>query len=92
MSRLLPRYTQQPIDRLSPDPLEQAIAEQERSRQEAIAKLEAGHVPLGADPSDLRGIPVQAQGVGGTSPGTNPLTEVCRTLSVRRTRHNHQCA
>ena len=28
-----------------------------------------------ATPQDLRGIPVQAKGVGGTQPHTNPLTE-----------------
>lgn len=92
MSRLLPRYTDTPNVVHPPDPLEQALAEHERKRQEAIAKLEAGHVPLEADPSDLRGIPCIARGVGGTSPGSNPLTETIRRMSVRRTTLHSDCA
>jgi len=32
-----------------------------------------------ADPADLRGIPVIARGVAGTSPGTNPLLAALRS-------------
>ena len=33
---------------------------------------------LAGDERRLRGIPVCARGVSGTSPGTNPLAEACR--------------
>jgi hypothetical protein len=37
--------------------------------------------PLVGEPAELRGIPVLAAGVGGTQPGTNPLTETLRRLT-----------
>lgn len=74
MSRLLPRYTEHTIEH---DPIEIAIAQREAQEQAAREQVAAGNTPL-ADPQDLRGIPCIAHGVGGTSPGTNPLTEALR--------------
>ena len=73
MSRLRPRYTEQFI---AADPLELAMAAQTAREEAARAKITAG-APT-PDPQDLRGIPVVGRGIGGTSPGTNPLSEVCR--------------
>jgi hypothetical protein len=74
MSRPLPRFTDQT---LTTDPLEIMLAQREAEHTNAIQRIQTG-APM-ADPADLRGIPCIARGVGGTSPGTNPLTEVCRT-------------
>lgn len=78
--RVLPRYTDQAIHH---DPLEAMLARHEAQLAQARAKVAAGHT-LDADPADLRGIPCIARGVGGTSPGTNPLAETERRLTVRR--------
>lgn len=56
------------------DPLEQYLAHLEAKQAEAREQIANGKT-LDADPADLRGIPCIARGVGGTSPGTNPLTE-----------------
>lgn len=69
MSRPLPRYTDQRIEH---DPLEILLAQREAETTRARAAIAAGHAGQQADPADLRGIPVQAMGVGGTSPGTAP--------------------
>jgi hypothetical protein len=70
VSRPLPRYTDHPIHH---DPLETALAQREAQQAEIREAIANGHTPQ-ADPADLRGIPVIARGVGGTSPGTNPYT------------------
>lgn len=80
MSKPLPRYTQQ---KLETDPLEIMLA-QRQAREEAARQAVAEGRAVDADPTDLRGIPCIARGVGGTSPGTNPLTATIRALSVRR--------
>lgn len=69
MSRLLPRFTQQPIEH---DPLEHSIAVREAELERKRNEVARGYTPL-ADPQDLRGIPCIARGVGGTSPGTDPI-------------------
>lgn len=74
MSHLLPRFTN---------------TRMEDERQIAKAILDAGDAPepmknprhalaKPGDPRVLRAIPVIARGVGGTIPGTQPLTEVLR--------------
>lgn len=68
MTQLLPRFTQPTIHS---DPLEIAIAAKTAREDAARAAIAAGAPPASA--TDLRGIPVQARGVGGTSPGTHPL-------------------
>ena len=80
MSQPLPRYQQNPIEH---DPLEAMLAQREAEHERARAAINAGHT-LNPDPADLRGIPCIARGVGGTSPGTNPLTATIRRLSIRR--------
>ena len=63
-----------PVDH---DPLEIALAQREARETEIREAVANGYTPQ-ADSVELRGIPVQAKGVGGTSPGTNPLAEACR--------------
>lgn len=69
MSHLLPRFTQHHIERL--DPLEAEVLRIEAQRTAAIEAVRQGATTC--DPQDLRGIPCIARGVGGTSPGTDPL-------------------
>lgn len=75
MSRPLPRFIETTIPT---DPIEIAIAQRQAREHAAQAAIAAGAPPT--DPADLRGIPCIARGVGGTSPGTNPLTSTIRTL------------
>ena len=70
MSRILPRFTDSAI---AHDPLEIMLAQHEAKQTAAIQRIASG-APM-ADPSDLRGIPCLAKGVGGTSPHTDPLKE-----------------
>lgn len=85
MSKLLPRYTDQPIET---DPLEALIAKREAEEQATREAMDTGDSTAQADPQDLRGIPCIARGVGGTSPGTNPLSEAVR----RSLRYPRNCA
>ena len=80
MNQPLPRFLQNPIHH---DPLEAMLARRQTELERARTAIATGHTP-DADPSDLRGIPCIARGVGGTSPGTNPLHATIRNLSVRR--------
>jgi len=73
MSRPLPRY----LNTTPADPLDRMLEERKAARERARQQVNAGRI-FDADPQDLRGIPVIARGVGGTSPGTNPLTETIR--------------
>ena len=41
-----------------------------------------------ANPANLRGIPCIAEGISGTQPGTNPLTETINRQHRLRRRHN----
>lgn len=75
MSRPLPRFLEQTIQA---DPLELALAQRQAQQDEARRQVAAGRTP-DADPQDLRGIPVIARGVGGTSPGTNPASQAERS-------------
>ena len=59
------------------DPITIAISQRQAKEAEIREAVANGHTPQ-ADPQELRGIPVQAKGVGGTSPGTNPLSEAIR--------------
>lgn len=68
MSRLLPRYTDSPVEH---DPLEQMINELRAREEAARAAVARGSAP-DADSQSLRGIPVVGRGVGGVSPGTRP--------------------
>lgn len=87
MTRVLPRYRtgDQPTRRRS---LGDKLRQIEHDRATALALLEQSDtMPSHQDATDeqrLRGIPCIARGVGGTSPGTNPLTE-----TIRR---EHRCA
>jgi hypothetical protein len=72
MSRPLPRYLQPP---LTHDPLTQLIAQRDARESQAIAAINAGHIPL-ASPEQGRGIPIIGKGIGGTSPGTDPYLAV----------------
>ena len=80
MNQPLPRYRQNPIHH---DPLDAMLARREALEAQAREAINHGHTP-DADHADLRGIPCIARGVGGTSPGTNPLAATIRNLSIRR--------
>ena len=87
MSQPLPRFTQ---DRHVPhiDPLDAMLAKRELEHQQAIALIDNGKTPLSdsTDARRLRGIPCIAEGVTGTSPGTDPLRAVLATdHRLRRT-------
>jgi hypothetical protein len=70
MSRPLPRYTEPAITH---DPLLALIARRQAKVELVRSQILAGTY-LTPDPADLRGIPCIARGVGGTSPGTNPVS------------------
>lgn len=70
MTQILPRFTQPALEH---DPLEILLSRYEAKRQAAIDAINAG---TAGDPAQLRGIPCIAEGVGGTSPGTNPPSAV----------------
>lgn len=72
MSRILPRFIQPPI---VVDRLEIALAQRDAREAEAREAINRG-LPPEATPQELRGIPCQAMGVGGTQPGTDPLQAV----------------
>lgn len=57
------------------DPLEIELAQREAREATIRRQVANGHTPQ-AQPENLRGIPVIAQGVGGTSPGTDPARAV----------------
>lgn len=78
MSRPLPRYREEEIS----DPIDKLIAQRRREKERATQRVNDGH-DIG-DPAELRGIPVIAHGVGGTSPGSSPHTEAA---SGRLDRH-----
>ena len=67
------RYRQR-YERTPVDPLEVELARRAAEEAEIREQVANGYTPQ-ADPEDLRGIPVQAKGVGGTSPGTDPLSQ-----------------
>ena len=71
--RLRVRYTPTEID-----PLEALIAKREAEAEATRAAMDSGDSTKQADPQDLRGIPCIARGVGGTSPGTDPLAVAVR--------------
>ncbi len=78
MSRPLPRFTDQTIHH---DPLEIMLAQRQAQHDQARKAINtAGYAT--PDPTDLRGIPCIAKGVGGTQPGTNPATAILK----------HRCA
>ncbi len=79
MSRVLPRFTDTVIEH---DPLEIKLAQMEAQRDQAIEAITNG-THLSPDATELRGIPVQARGVGGTSPGSDPYRETERRLMKR---------
>ena len=84
MSRILPRFTDQTIHH---DPLEIHLAQLEAKRQATINAMNTRNYAT-PDPTNLRGIPCIARGVGGTQPGSNPLSETVareqRKLKARR--------
>ena len=80
----LPRYTDTTIHH---DPLDAMLARREALETQAREAINHGHTP-DADPADLRGIPCIARGVGGTSPGTNPLHAVIKKHSIRTVRYH----
>jgi hypothetical protein len=55
------------------------------SRDTPAVSQRSGNVPT-ATPAELRGIPVQARGVTGTIPHTNPLTETIYRLTPKERR------
>lgn len=79
MTKPLPRFLEQEIEH---DPLEILLAQRE-AELTAARQAVANGATLDADPADLRGIPCIARGVGGTSPGTDPLRETIRRLTRR---------
>ena len=82
MSRPLPRFTDQAIQH---DPLEIILAQAEARRQTAIDQLNAGkNLADATDKDRIRGIPMQAKGIGGTSPGTDPLANLLRNIRTPR--------
>ncbi len=66
MSPPLPRY----LEDKDPDKLNRIIRQ---TTTETITITTVTRATLPGDTRRLRGIPVQAKGVGGTSPGTDPL-------------------
>jgi hypothetical protein len=76
MSHLLPRFSASM----------QALADAQKIGRILLETGDPGPVrtvqraTLAGDPRRLRGIPVCARGVGGVSPGTNPLAEVLRSV------------
>lgn len=80
--RILPRYTDHTIGQ---DPLEAMLAQHQARLETERAKAAEGRTP-DADPADLRGIPCIARGVGGTSPGTDPLAALIRNEQLRSIR------
>lgn len=75
MNHLLPRFYRRTLEREDAAAVTRAVAEAVDSSPVAAA-TKAG------DPRKLRGIPVCAMGVGGTSPGTDPYGAMAR--KVRR--------
>lgn len=73
MSHLLPRFTAM-SERISD---ERHIAEIVLEANDVLVPTLA-RATLAGDDRRLRGIPCIARGVGGTSPGTNPLAETLR--------------
>jgi hypothetical protein len=70
MSRLLAKYRQD-------EERERAYRNVARAIRESAETINLRTDPLlPADPTDLRGIPCLAPGVGGTSPGTDPFLAV----------------
>lgn len=70
MNRLLAKYRQD-------EERERAYRNVARAVRESTEAISLRTDPLlPADPTDLRGIPCVAHGVGGTSPGTDPLLAV----------------
>jgi hypothetical protein len=78
-ARLLPRFR----DRAAM--LAEQRAALRRAVSDAVNEGRAVRIPVmaGGDPRDLRGVPVIARGVGGTSPGTNPEAETVRRSENR---------
>lgn len=85
MSRPLPRFTDH---QLPTDPLETMLAQREAEIERARTKIAAGQW-LAPDPVDIRGIPIQATGVGGTQPGTSPHGEAQAGHLDHRLRRRH---
>ena len=87
MTRVLPRYRHEP-EPTRRRSLGDKLRQLEHDRAESLALLEqTDTMPSHQDATDeqrLRGIPCIAQGVGGTSPGTNPLAAAIR--------NDHRCA
>lgn len=81
--RLLPRFTQTTT---TADPLEIAAAAHQ-AREEAAQNAIAQQTTNLRQPLNPRGWPISTRGVGGTSPGTDPLTETIRRMSIRRPMH-----
>lgn len=71
------------VDPVHHDPLEIMLAARHTEAQRIRDLIDNGH-GISGEATELRGIPVQAQGVGGTSPGTNPLAETIRRSTRRR--------
>lgn len=67
MSQPLPRYTNTTLDD------ERKLARILLETGDPAPPTTVARATLPGDTRRLRGIPVQARGVGGTSPGSNPL-------------------
>lgn len=76
MSHLLPRFSQR----------SQRLADERRLAQilseagESVPTQTVARATLAGDSRRLRGIPVCAMGVSGTSPGTDPFAAAARNL------------
>lgn len=87
--RVLPKYHRRQLEQLDQRRVDRAVRESVQPRRVEGAAA-------GGDAQTLRGIPVQARGVGGTSPGSNPLAYVLEREAERergsRGRHLNQNA
>lgn len=77
MSQPLPRY-------LEPDNFEQKLGRILIETGEQAPPTQHTGITAAGDERRLRGIPCISRGVPGTSPGTNPLAELLRTIHPSR--------
>lgn len=89
MTQILPRYTQTTIHH---DPLEKELARREAAEHQAREAIANGTNIIRNQVLNPRGWPIQTKGIGGTSPGTDPLAAYLaheRRQQRSRTRTTH---
>jgi hypothetical protein len=76
MTQILPRFYRRQLEASDREAIAFAVNEASDGSEESAA----GSTKPG-DPRKLRGIPVCAMGVRGTSPGTDPVAELLRSAA-----------